>query len=437
MNRMTRTLAALFAAGIALSALPAMAQYQNEYYPAKVAQEGKASHDIAGSGEVTVQVQVNADGSHKVIKVLKSTNAADNAAAMDIAQSSTYTPAKRGTTPITSFYDFVLKFNGKSVAANPDADLESGNTAAIYDLVHAGKYKDAIAKANDALASTPGDPAVLQLLGVAQFYDNDFADAATSFAKAGTIRKSFEPIAAQAYAIGAVKTSQTDPSQSLDFAHRAVELANNANSKFALGVALIGNKQYSDALVPLKSVHDGTADAKIKMNVDQQLLIAYLATGDTASADATAAEMKSIDPSGGTLAAHAIATHYLQAANDALNAKNYDVALKNYDLADNAGSAADAVTAENGAALTLLTMPKPDYAKAKDYAVKAVTAAPDNAQANFFAGVAYGSIYASSHSKGDRQQALDYLNKADSLAKAAGNTAFATQIESQIKNVPQ
>ena len=61
-----------------------------------------------------MQVQVNADGSHKAIKVIRSTNPGDNAAAMDIAQNSSYRPAHRGSTPVTSFYDFTLKFNGKS-----------------------------------------------------------------------------------------------------------------------------------------------------------------------------------------------------------------------------------------------------------------------------------------------------------------------------------
>lgn len=437
MNRITRTLAALGAAGIVAGAVPALAQYENQYTPAKVSKQGTTTHDIAGSGVVTVQVQVNADGSHKVVKVIRTTNAGDNAAALDIAQSSTYIPAKRGKNAVTAFYDYELKFNGKSVAS-PDQDLATGgSTQAIYDLVHAGKYKDAIAKANAALASSPGDPAVLQLLGVAQFYDDDYASAATSFTKAGTIRKDFEPVAAQAYAIGAVKTAQANPAQALDFAHRAVELSNDSNSKFALGVALIANKQYSDALVPLKTVHDSVTDPKIKLNVDQELLQAYLATNDEADANTTAAEMKSLDPQGGDLAAHAIATHYLQAGNVALNAKNYDEALKNYDAAANAGSAADAVTANTGAALAILQMQKPDFEKAKEYALKAVTAAPDNVQANYFAGVSYASIYASSHNKDDRTQALNYLNKSDQLAKASGNTALAQRIEAQIKNVPQ
>src|SRR5579862_4198252 len=111
--------AAPAAALLVLIPFAAPAQYANEFTPAKLLQQGKTTHDIAGSGTVVVQVQVNADGSHKVVKVLRSTNSGDNAAAMDIAQSSSYRPAHRGATAVVSFYDFTLKFNGKAVVNTP------------------------------------------------------------------------------------------------------------------------------------------------------------------------------------------------------------------------------------------------------------------------------------------------------------------------------
>ena len=73
-----------------------------------------------GKGNVKIQVQVNADGSHKVIKVISSTNHSDDAAAMDIAQSSTYIPARRGSKPIPAFYDFELSFKGGGSVAQSD-----------------------------------------------------------------------------------------------------------------------------------------------------------------------------------------------------------------------------------------------------------------------------------------------------------------------------
>ena len=108
MNVFIRSACAVLVA-LALSPLAAGAQYSNEYVPAKLIKQGQTSHSIAGSGTVVVQVQVNADGSHKAIRVIKSSNSGDNSAALDIAQTSTYRPAHRGQTPITAFYDFTLE----------------------------------------------------------------------------------------------------------------------------------------------------------------------------------------------------------------------------------------------------------------------------------------------------------------------------------------
>jgi TonB family protein len=443
MNRINRIVAGLAALSIASAALPALAQ-SADFSLAKVIKQGTTTQPIAGSGTVQVQVQVNADGSHKVIKILKSTNAGDNAAAMEIAQNSSYRPARNGSKPVTSFYDFNLRFNGKSVQTPEETAISSGgsgggDTAAIDALVRAGKYKDAIAKANAALLSSPGNSGVLQLLGVAQYYDNDFTDAAATFSRVQDIKKPFQPIAAQAFATGAVRASQTNPAQSLDYANKAVALSGDATSKFALGVAQLANKQNAAAVTTLKAVHDqlmsdSKADAKTKLNVDQELLQAYLANNDSAGANAIAAEMKTLDPSGSG-AARAMSQHYLQLGSDAMTAGDFPTAAKNFDLAAASASGQDAVTANTFAAFAVMREAKPDYGKAKDYAQKAVTGAPDDAQANFALGLAYYGTYASSNKSDDKTQALNYLNKADQLAKAAGNEGLALQIEAQIKNI--
>ncbi len=443
MNRINRIVAGLAALTIVSAALPALAQ-TTDFSIAKVIKQGTTTQPIAGSGTVQVQVQVNADGTHKVIKILKSTNPGDNAAAMEIAQNSSYRPARNGSKPVTSFYDFNLRFNGKSVQTPEETAISEtgsggGETAAIDALVRAGKYKDAIAKANAALLSSPGNSGVLQLLGVAQYYDNEFTDAAATFSRVQDIKKPFQPIAAQAFATGAVRTSQTNPAQSLDYANKAVALSGDATSKFALGVAQLANKQYAAAVTTLRGVHDqlmsdSKADAKTKLNVDQELLQAYLANNDSAGANATAAEMKALDPSGSG-ASRAMSQHYLQLGSDAMTAGDFPTAAKNFDLAAASASGQDAVTANTFAAFAVMREAKPDYGKAKDYAQKAVTGAPDDAQANFALGLAYYGTYASSNKSDDKTQALTYLNKADQLAKAAGNEGLALQIEAQIKNI--
>ncbi|MGB6987152.1 MAG: tetratricopeptide repeat protein [Candidatus Aquilonibacter sp.] len=444
MNRINRIAAGLSALIIASAALPAFAQ-SGDFSLAKVVKQGTTSHDIAGSGTVQVQVQVNADGSHKVVKIIKSTNPGDNAAALEIAQNSIYRPARNGSKPVTSFYDFNLRFNGKSVqtpeeTAISQAGSGGGDTGAIDALVRAGKYKDAIAKANAALLSSPGNPGVLQLLGVAQYYDSDYTDAAATFSRVQDINKPFQPIAAQAFATGAVRASQTNPAQSLDYANKAMALSGgDATSKFALGVAQLANKQNAAAVATLKGVHDqmnadSKADAKTKLNVDQELLQAYLANNDSAGASGLAAEMKTLDPSGSG-ASRAMSQHYLQVGSDAMTAGDFPTAAKNFDLAAASASGQDAVTANTFAAFAVMREAKPDYGKAMGYAQKAVSGAPDDAQANFALGLAYYGTYATSNKSDDKTQALTYLNKADQLAKAAGNEGLALQIEAQIKNI--
>lgn len=434
MKSITRVAAAACALPVVLTAAPALAQYANEFSIAKVTKQGRTSHSIAGPGTVKVQVQVNADGSHKVIKVLSSSNHGDDAAAMEIAQTSTYRPAHRGAKAIASFYDYVLKFNGKSVVNAAQGEAMQGAAGPIDAAIRAGHYDQAISKANAALAQSPGNAQIEQLLGIAQFYSKNYEDAAASFAKVDAIGKQFQPLAAQAYANAAVRLAVTKPDQALAYAQKAVGLANNSNSQFALGVAEIGDKQYARGIVVLKGVHDKATDPKTKLAIDRQLMVAYSATNDTAGSNATLAEMKQLDPSA---AADAGARMSMNAGNAAVAAKNFTEALKDFDAAAQSGDPAIAVTANTMAAFSIFRMDKPDYAKAKEYATKAVTAAPSDPTANFAAGVAWAGVYASSHNASDKTQALSFLNKADSLAKAAGNTSLATQIENQLKAIPQ
>ncbi len=422
----------LFAAVLAPQVVAASGICTSDFALAKLVQQGPISKDVAGSGNVQVKVQVNADGSFKVVGVDKSTNAGDNDAALDIAANSKYKPAMCGNKPQTSFYNFHLKFNGKT-ATNAALPAASGP---IEAAIRQGKYDDAIAKANASLLASPGDPMTMQLLGVAQYYKNDYQDSAKSFTRAGTIQRQFKPLAAQALAAAAVQTSSSNPADSLAYAQQAVANANNGNSQFALGVAEIANKQYPAAIATLIGVRSKVSDAKTKLAIDRQLLSAYLATNDDAGVNSTQNDMKALDPTGNS-AALAIATHYIEVGKAQMDAKNFLDAEKSFDLAIKANSPDATVTAAADAAFSELSIPKPDYAKAAAYAEKAIAANPNSAEANYAAGVSYGNMYVSSKKAADRAKAISYLNKADQLAKAAGNTGLALQVENQIKNLPQ
>ncbi|HTX59757.1 MAG TPA: energy transducer TonB [Verrucomicrobiae bacterium] len=428
---------ALAASFAAAAALPAAAQYSTEFTPAKLVKQGSTSKDIAGSGTVVVQVQVNPDGSHKVVKVIKSSNSGDNDAAMDIAQNSSYHPAHRGKTPVPSFYDFTLKFVGKSVAsAEQIAGADSPQAQAIAALIAAGKFEQAKTQAQAAMAAAPSAE-IASLLGVADAQTSDFQGAAQAFDRAGTITKQFHLVAAQSYANSAVALAASNPTQALAYGQKAVALDPSTNSQYALGVAQLSNKQYAEAIATLKGVHDKMfADPKttksVKVAIDSSLLSAYTQNGDSANAQAMAAEIKGIDPTS-TLPARVLGNALLADGVAAVTAKNYPAALQDFDEAGAQGDSEVAVTADTQAALVITRTDNPDYAKMQAYADKALAIKPDDPAANFAEGIALTGEWAKSHDDTTKKKALDALNKADQLAKAAGNEQLALTIESFIK----
>jgi hypothetical protein len=438
--------AAILAAAVALASSPANAQYANEFVPAKLIKQGTTSVSIAGTGIVVVQVQVNADGSHKAIKVIRSTNHGDNAAALSIAQSSSYRPAHRGTTPVAAFYDFTLKFNGKVVVAS---DQESGSgggasgglspaAASVAALIRQKNYSAAKAKAQSELATSPNDQSLRQMLGVASFDAGDVAGAAQAFDQVGTIGTQFKPAAAASFASASVAIADQNPSQALAYANKAVALQPDANSRFALGTAQLANHQNAAALATLQSVHASSMnDAKLstaaKVNIDARLMVAYSANNDAANAAKVAAEIKQLDPSS-SLAQRVLGNGYLKTGIAAADAKNYDEAFKNFDLAAAQGDAEVAVTADTEAAFLAAKVEKPDYMKMQAYAEKAIAIKPDDAQANYALGIALTGQWSKSNDDKVKQKALETLNHADALAKAAGNQQLALAIEAFIKN---
>jgi TonB family protein len=437
---------ALAVAGFILSSLPARAQYANEFTLAKLVKQGTTSKSIAGSGTVVVQVQVNADGTHKAIKVIRSTNSGDNDAAMEIAQNSSYRPAHRGATPVTSFYDFTLKFNGKSVSSPNEVSQSGGGGSMgavspaaeqIATLIREKQYASAKSKAQAELLSSPDDQSLREMLGIAAFDDSDAVTAAEAFDKVSSIGKQFQPVAAASFAGAAVTIADQNPSQALAYAQKAMALNPDTNSRFALGVAQLANKQNADALATLKAVAQASAnDSKLsqtaKENIDARLMSAYLANNDTQGAQAVAAQIKQLDPSS-TLPGRVMGNSYLSAGVAASNAKNYTEALKDFDQAAAQGDPGVAVTAYVQAALVITKMDKPDYKQMQSYADKAIALKPDDPLANFAEGIALTGQWAGSRDDNAKKKALDALNKADSLAKQSNNEALSLQIESFIK----
>lgn len=365
------------------AALPAGAQYANQFVPARLLHQGTTTHSIVGSGTTVVQVQVNADGTHKAIKVIHSTNPGNDAAAMDIAQNSVYHPAHRGSTAVTSFYDFTLKFNGKSVANAASEEQSAGGQS--------GGGGTSVANQRQA----------------------------------------------ESLAVQAVKTAENDPTQAMALAQKAMSLDPSTDSRYALGTAQLANKQYSDAIATLKEVHaaafaDPKTPTNAKVAIDSSLLSAYVQSNDTQDAQVIAAEVKQLDPSS-TMPGRVLGNSLLKAGVDAANAKNYDEALKYFDQAAAQGDPEIAVTANTQAAFLIAKMDKPDFKRMQAYADKALALKPDDAVANFAEGIALTGQWAQSRDDATKKKAADALTKADQQAKAEGNDALSIQIETFIK----
>lgn len=444
MNARYRIAAPAVAVLLALVAPRAYAQYANEFTPAKLSHQGQTNGSpIAGSGTVVIQVQVNADGSHKVIKVIHSTNSGDNAAAMEIAQNSSYRPAHRGSKAVVSFYDFTLKFNGKSVAAStegsgvPGGGALSSAASQVAALIRQSQYQQAVAKAQNGLLNSPDDQSLRQMLGIAAFDAGDLTTAAAAFDKVPTIGAQFRPIAAHSFAGAAVKIAQSNPSQALDYAQKAIALDSGPNSRFALGVAQLANNDNAAALASLKAAHDAAMnDSKIpvasKVNIDSELLQAYLANNDTSDAQTIAAQIKQLDPSS-TAGSQAMAVSLIKSGNVAVDAKDTTTALSDFDQAAASGDPKLAVTANTLAAFAIARGAKPDYKRMQAYAEKALAVNPDDAAANFAEGIALTAQWSSSHDDATKKKASDALDKADQEAKTEGNEALALQIETFVK----
>ncbi|HLY02601.1 MAG TPA: energy transducer TonB [Candidatus Cybelea sp.] len=445
MNQSFRIVSIAVAMLLALGQIPARAQYSTEFVPAKLIKEGTTSTTIAGSGKVVVQVQVNADGSHKVTKIISSTNSGDNAAATEIANSSTYRPARRGSKPIIAYYDFTLRFNGRTVVRSSTGSSGMSFSGAslspaasqIAGLIRAGQYAQAKSKAQMELLSSPGDDSLREMLGVAAYDTSDFTTAAAAFDKVATINATFRPPAAQSLAAAAVKGATDNPEQSLAYAKKAVALVPDTNSHFALGVAQLANNDAAAALASLKAAHDAAmTDSKIplasKVNIDAELLQAYLANNDQQNAQAIADQIKQLDPTS-TAGARAMGASLLKSGQAAAVAKDTPTALRDYDQAAALGDPTIAVTANVLAAFAIAQSAKPDYKRMQSYADKAIALQPDNPQANFAEGIALAGQSAASHDDGTKKRAADALAKADQLAKAQGNEALALQVETFVK----
>src|SRR5579872_5298792 len=178
-----RVFAATAIAFAMVSSLPAFGDNLGYYTPPKLVKQGTATTPLAGNGTVVIQVLVNPDSTFKVQKIVKSTNSADNQAAMEIAQTAQYAPATKSGKKVAAFYTYTLKFVIN--ATQSSSATGGGGTLAKYTAeVHAGHYTEARTGLQSYLQAHPDDSQANALLGVSEFFLNNFPDSAAAFTKA-------------------------------------------------------------------------------------------------------------------------------------------------------------------------------------------------------------------------------------------------------------
>jgi hypothetical protein len=432
---MNRSIPAALCAAVALAWAPARAAQAGQpgyYFPPKLLTRGAASSPVAGPGSVVVQVFVKTDGSFDVQKVLRSTNHGDDAAALEIARRSTYRPAKRGAAPEAAFYSFTLKFSGTSVAVDDSlpAVKPGSGVAKFVGLIRARKYAAAKSGLNDYLGAHPDDREAWLALGLANAYLSDWLPSAAAFDKGGAIPAKYQAVAASAYAQAAQAQFKSAPANAVADARRAVTLQPSAATYNTLGSAETGAGDYAAGAADLEKAKAlaSALPPKDRAQIAANLVYAYAGAGDGERAKAALADVNTGDPAVKTAAQSVVAGYYAKQADGAAKAgKPGDAAALFEQAAQVAPSLAVAMYA-NAALVYLNAKPKPDAAKAKVEADKALLLDAGDARANFAAGVALAD-------DGKSKDALPYLNKADAGAKAANDAALAASVENVIKQL--
>jgi len=406
-------------------------EYFNE---AKMVQRGTATTAAAGAGTVVVQVLVNKDGTFKVQRVIRSSNHGDDAAALEIAKTSKYRPATRGTTPQTSFYDFTLNFTGAGVASGGSSPPPVSGVEQYQRMILAGNYSAAQSGLKTYIAAHPDDPKAELELGVASAQLGQPLDAVAAFDKAGTIPPDVTALVGKAYNdAAAADLKANDNTAALAAAKRAVELAPGFFTYNTLGFIELSAAMNDAAIADLEKARSlGAADKNIKAQerakVDGNLISAYLAVGKPDSAKPIEAEAKALDPSE-TGSQTAFANYDVRTAQaDAAAGKQLDAAALYEQAAELVPSQAAGLYGSAAVAL-LNAKSNIDYGKVKTYADKGLAIDPDDVLSNFAAGIALANT------PGKSDAALPYLNKADAGAKKANNTSLAAAIEKAIKQL--
>ncbi len=396
---------------------------QAPYTPPRLISRASNVVSTASAGRVLVQVEVNADGSFKVLRVVRSTNPDDNDAALDVARHSRYQPATRNGKPVRGLFDYDVVFNESSL---------SGAGGQIATLLHENDFAAAKAAALSALAKNPNDPLVQAQLGVAEAFLHDIPSAIAAFDKAGSIPDMYQNVAMQAYSLNAVTITATQPQLAQREAQKAVLLHGDYGAYYALGVAQHANKDDMAAVASLQEAlqlaqtASPPADERTVANIDEELLAIAQTSGDNSMVQKITAEVQKMDPSyAGRLLAYTID---MQAA-DAEKRHDPNAAVTLYEKAAQADPNWAGGPEYTKAAIAEATEPIPNLQAARLEAEKAITQDPNYAPAYYIDAIVMGKDALGNGNMDEMQRATDYAYKAATLAQQQGNARLAASAQ--------
>ncbi len=409
----------------------------NYYTPPKLKSQGTNSAAVVGAGTVVVKVLVTKSGAATVQGVVRSTNHGDDAAALEIAKRSTYRPALRGQTPLTAFYDYTLRFAAKGGAATDTSDAggsAAGGVAQFERQIRAGNYAAAQTGLKAYVGQHPSDAKAQLDFGIASAYLGDAPAAAGAFDKAGTVPDNFRALAGKAYNDAASeRIKMKDYVAAVSHAKRAVSLAPSAFTYNTLGSAEDASGDHLAAIADIQKARalasaDSSFKASDRATIDANLVTAYLGAGKPDEAKPIVEEITRLDPSQSN-AQVLFANYYAKSASDLAAAGKYADAAVVFEKSASAAPAQAAASYASAALMYLKVKPNPDNDRAKADADKALAVEPENASANFAAGVALAN------QPGKTKDALAYLNRADASAKRGSDASLTAAIENVLKQL--
>lgn len=403
------------------------------YVPPKLVKRGTATTPLSGPATIVVKVFVKKDGTSTVSGVIKSSNKEDEPAALEVAKTSTYQPATKAGQKVDAFYDYTIVFSIEGETGGPKTGLP-----AYEQMIHAGNYAGAKAGLATYLQAHPDDARANSDLGQANTYTQDFPAAVAAFDKAGAgIPDNAKPVAADAYSGYAVtQLNAKDLTGALASAKRAVDLAPNFATYNALGVVQFSSGDSADAIVAFQKAI--SLDQGVKQSdrdaANVNLAMAYADAGKFDEAKQAAAQVSAPTAQQKENIQNALSSYYIKQGQAAEKAGKYDNAVTLYQQGA-AAAPGEAATFYVLAASAYLSTIKDagssdtqeaNNQKAKAMADKALAIDPNNAQANYDAGIASAGL-------GQKAQALMYLNKAASAAAGSTDAGLKSAIQKALQ----